>query len=174
MKIATISGTCLLDQRATTGRLIGGVMKNRNWSGRLLNRSVRTDSLVSPSNCEGKMLGRKERDQLRFFVRGSLRDLLPGDHVLVRVDRVLDLSWLSSEVAGQKKTRPIFQRKSPIPRCAQVFQAGWPRVIGRPACASARSFIPHHRNPTMTTPYGDQSLEIPRRSAALMGSNFDA
>lgn len=45
------------------------------------------------------MLGRKERDQLEFFVCGSLRDLLPEDHVLVRVDRVLDLSWLSGEVA---------------------------------------------------------------------------
>ena len=45
------------------------------------------------------MLGRKERDQLEFFVCGSLRDLLPEDHVLVRVDRVLDLSWLSDEVA---------------------------------------------------------------------------
>lgn len=46
------------------------------------------------------MLGRKERDQLEFFVAGSLRDLLPDDHVLVRVDRVLDLSWLHPEVAG--------------------------------------------------------------------------
>ena len=45
------------------------------------------------------MLGRKERDQPEFFVCGSLRDLLPEDHVLVRVDEVLDLSWLSGEVA---------------------------------------------------------------------------
>ena len=45
------------------------------------------------------MLGRKQRDQLEFFVCGSLRDMLPEDHVLVRVDRVLDLSWLSAEVA---------------------------------------------------------------------------
>ena len=45
------------------------------------------------------MLGRKERDQLEFFFCGSLRDLVPDDHVLVRVDRVLDLAWLSAEVA---------------------------------------------------------------------------
>lgn len=45
------------------------------------------------------MLGRKQRDQLEFFVCGSLRDLIPEDHVLVRVDRVLDLSWLSGAVA---------------------------------------------------------------------------
>jgi transposase len=30
---------------------------------------------------------------------GSLRDLVPDDHVLARVDRVLDLTWLRSEVA---------------------------------------------------------------------------
>ncbi len=45
------------------------------------------------------MLGRQERRQLEFFVCGSLRDLVPDDHVLARVDRVLDLSWLSGEVS---------------------------------------------------------------------------
>ena len=45
------------------------------------------------------MLGRKERRQTELFVAGSLRDVLPDDHVLVRVDCVLDLSWLPREVA---------------------------------------------------------------------------
>ena len=45
------------------------------------------------------MLGRKERGQLEFFVCGSLRDLVPDDHVLARVNRVLDLAWLHEEVA---------------------------------------------------------------------------
>jgi transposase len=45
------------------------------------------------------MLGRKDRDQPELFVTGSLRQLLPDDHILVRVDRVLDLSWLREEVA---------------------------------------------------------------------------
>jgi transposase len=45
------------------------------------------------------MLGRKERRQAELFVAGSLRDLLPDDHVLVRVERVLDLGWLHEEVA---------------------------------------------------------------------------
>jgi transposase len=45
------------------------------------------------------MLGRKERDQLELFITGSLRQLIPDDHVLVRVDRMLDLSWLRAEVA---------------------------------------------------------------------------
>ncbi|MFC0195111.1 transposase, partial [Aureimonas pseudogalii] len=45
------------------------------------------------------MLGRKERDQLELYMCGSLRDLLPDDHILVRVDRVLDLSWLREAVS---------------------------------------------------------------------------
>ncbi len=31
---------------------------------------------------------------------GSLRDLVPDDHILARVDQVLDLSWLRDEVRG--------------------------------------------------------------------------
>jgi transposase len=46
------------------------------------------------------MLGRRARGQLEFFVCGSLRDLVPDDHVLARVDRVLDLGWLHEEVSG--------------------------------------------------------------------------
>src|SRR3954467_2356817 len=45
------------------------------------------------------MLGRKERDQLELLITGSLRQLLPDDHILARVDRVLDLAWLRDEVA---------------------------------------------------------------------------
>ena len=44
------------------------------------------------------MLGRKERDQLELFITGSLRQLVPDDHILARVDRVLDLGWLRGEV----------------------------------------------------------------------------
>ena len=46
-----------------------------------------------------EMLGRKGRDQLELFVAGSLDQLVPEDHVLARVDRVLDLGWLREEVA---------------------------------------------------------------------------
>ena len=45
------------------------------------------------------MLGRRARGQLEFVLAGSLRDLIPDDHVLARVDRVLDLGWLRAEVA---------------------------------------------------------------------------
>ena len=45
------------------------------------------------------MLGHKDRDQLELFIAGSLQQLVPEDHVLARVDRVLDLGWLREEVA---------------------------------------------------------------------------
>ena len=44
------------------------------------------------------MLGRQERWQEDLFVAGPLRDLIPDDHILKRVDRVLDLAWLRDEV----------------------------------------------------------------------------
>ena len=44
------------------------------------------------------MQGRKERGQLELFITRSLRGLIPDDHVLVRVDQVLDLGWLRAEV----------------------------------------------------------------------------
>src|SRR3954464_4593010 len=48
-----------------------------------------------------RMLGRKDRAQLELFITGSLRQLVPDDHILVRVDRSLDLSWLRGEVADR-------------------------------------------------------------------------
>lgn len=44
------------------------------------------------------MLGERRSEQYEFFA-GSLRDLIPDDHVLAKVSRVLDLSWLADEVA---------------------------------------------------------------------------
>ena len=45
------------------------------------------------------MLGHKDRGQLELFIAGSLQQLVPEDHVLARVDCVLDLGWLGEEVA---------------------------------------------------------------------------
>ena len=45
------------------------------------------------------MMGSNRREQMDLFVAGSLERLVPEDHVLARVDRVLDLSWLREEVA---------------------------------------------------------------------------
>lgn len=45
------------------------------------------------------MLQRRARGQLEFLVCGSLRDRVPDDHVLARIDGVLDLRWLHEAVA---------------------------------------------------------------------------
>ena len=44
------------------------------------------------------MIGKQERWQEDLFVAGPLRDLVPDDHILKRVDKVLDLLWLRDEV----------------------------------------------------------------------------
>ena len=40
------------------------------------------------------MIGTQDRWQDDLFVIGTLRDLIPEDHVLRRIDRLLDFSWL--------------------------------------------------------------------------------
>jgi transposase len=45
------------------------------------------------------MVGNQDRWQEDIFVAGSLRSLIPEDHILRQVDRVLDLSWLREEVS---------------------------------------------------------------------------
>lgn len=45
------------------------------------------------------MVGNQDRWCEDIFVACPLRDLVPDDHILKRVDRVLDLSWLRAEVA---------------------------------------------------------------------------
>jgi transposase len=45
------------------------------------------------------MVGNQDRWREDIFVACPLRDLVPDDHILKQVDRVLDLSWLQNEVA---------------------------------------------------------------------------
>ena len=45
------------------------------------------------------MVGNQDRWCEDIFVACPLRDLVPDDHILKRVDRVLDLSWLAKEVS---------------------------------------------------------------------------
>ncbi len=44
------------------------------------------------------MLGTQKRWQEELFVTGPLSSLIPDDHILKRVDKLLDLSWLRDEV----------------------------------------------------------------------------
>jgi len=45
------------------------------------------------------MLGDNARGQSELVFAGSIAEFIPDDHVLARVERVLDLSWLPGEVA---------------------------------------------------------------------------
>lgn len=45
-----------------------------------------------------EMIGRQDRWQEDLFVACTLGELIPSDHVLKRVDKVLDLSWLREEL----------------------------------------------------------------------------
>jgi len=63
------------------------------------------------------MQSRKDRWQEEIFVASPLRDLVPDDHILKRVDRVLDLSWLHEAVSGcycQDKGRPSIDPESAL------------------------------------------------------------
>ncbi len=44
------------------------------------------------------MIGRQNRWQEDLFVAGPLSSLIPDDHILKQVDKVLDMSWLRDEV----------------------------------------------------------------------------
>ena len=45
------------------------------------------------------MIGKQDRWQQDLFVAGPLSSIVPQDHILRRVDSVLDLSWLGTEVS---------------------------------------------------------------------------
>jgi hypothetical protein len=45
------------------------------------------------------VIGNQQRWQEDLFVAGPLSSLIPDDHILKQVDKVLDLSWFRREVA---------------------------------------------------------------------------
>lgn len=63
------------------------------------------------------MIGNQERWQEDLFVAGPLSSLIPNDHVLKQVDKVLDLSWLRKEVTdsySQTMGRPSIDPESAL------------------------------------------------------------
>jgi len=63
------------------------------------------------------VIGRQDRWQEDLFVAGSLSQLIPDDHILKQVDKVLDLSWLRNEVAdtySQTMGRPSIDPESAL------------------------------------------------------------
>jgi transposase len=45
------------------------------------------------------MMGQAVGQQDRLFYEFKLEDLIPSDHLLRRIDAVLDLSWLRADLA---------------------------------------------------------------------------
>ena len=42
-------------------------------------------------NCGDNMIGKQDRNQRHLFIAGDIDQFIPEDHILARVDRVLDL-----------------------------------------------------------------------------------
>jgi transposase len=63
------------------------------------------------------MIGNQERWQEDLFVAGPLSSLIPEDHILKQVDKILDLSWLRNEVKdtySQTMGRPSIDPESAL------------------------------------------------------------
>ena len=76
---------------------------------------------------ETRVIGKQERGQEELFVTGSLRGLLPEDHILVQVNKVIDLSWLREEVGGlydQENGRPSIDPEAAVRLMLAGFYAG--------------------------------------------------
>ena len=52
------------------------------------------------------MLGRKSRAQLDLFITGSLEKLVPEEHILACVNRVLDLGWRTLSLLSGDTSAP--------------------------------------------------------------------
>ncbi len=73
------------------------------------------------------MVGNQDRWREDIFVACPLRELVPDDHVLKRVDRVLDLAWLRDEVAEcycSDNGRPSIDPESALRLMLAGFFAG--------------------------------------------------
>ena len=76
-----------------------------------------TQSCNSTAYGDSSMVGRQDRWQGDLFVVGSLKDLVPEDYILKRIDRVLDLGWLRAELNDcycQNNGRPSIDPEAAI------------------------------------------------------------
>ena len=63
------------------------------------------------------MIGEQDRWQEELFVAGPLSQLIPEDHILKRVDNILDLRWLRKEVRGlydERNGRPSIDPEAAV------------------------------------------------------------
>ncbi len=70
------------------------------------------------------MLGKNRNNQLSLFIQGHIEDFIPNDHILYKVNQIIDLSWIEKEVASRyckENGRP-----SIAPECAiRLMLAGF-------------------------------------------------
>jgi transposase len=64
------------------------------------------------------MMGRQTRGQEQLFYEFSLDEVVPADHLVRRIDAVLDTSWVHRELAPFYSTlgRPSIDPELMIPR----------------------------------------------------------
>jgi hypothetical protein len=67
-----------------------------------LRASADRDSIFPAIRGERAMMGERQGSQDRLFYEFCLEDRVPSDHLLRKIDAVLDLSWLRAE--AEKKT----------------------------------------------------------------------
>jgi len=63
------------------------------------------------------VVGNQQRWQEDLFVAGPLSNLIPNDHILKLVDKVIDLSWLRKEVSdcyNESMGRPSIDPESAL------------------------------------------------------------
>ncbi len=80
--------------------------------------SIRTDTV---------MIGSQDRWQDELFVVGSLRELIPDDHVLKRVECHLDLGWLRAEITDcycEERGRPSVDPEAAVRLMLAGFLCG--------------------------------------------------
>jgi transposase len=71
-----------------------------------------------------RLFGERDKRQDMLFIPGTLRDLIPEDHILKRVHKVLNLSWLREEV--KEVYHPFNGRPSIDPESAlRLMPAGY-------------------------------------------------
>ena len=71
------------------------------------------------------MMGDPVGRQDRLFYEFDLEEMVPGDHLLRRIDAVLDLTWLRSELAPYERTcRRSKLRSAYPPILLQNYLAG--------------------------------------------------
>jgi transposase len=73
------------------------------------------------------MLGRQESGQGQFFYAFDLDKVVPPDHLVRRIDGLLDLSWVHKELApfcshtGRPSIDPVLMIRMPIVIVGYVF-----------------------------------------------------